>query len=253
MKTLNLALEADRIAEFIRFYVHSNGFEKVILGLSGGIDSSLSAALAVRALGRENVLGLIMPHAKSSAHSKEDALLLANELGIVTMEIGITSITDPYFELIEPQANALRQANWKARCRMIILYDQSAKHQALVLGTSNRTELLVGYFTQHGDGACAIEPIGHLYKTEVWALARYLHIPQRIIDKTPTADLWEGQSDEAEMGISYHDLDEALYQITETHPETMNLEAGKIAKVRKMILSSEFKRTMPPVLERVYA
>ncbi len=150
--------------------------------MSGGIDSSLSAAIAVKALGAENVKGVILPHEDSSAHSENDALLLADFLGIECFRQEITFLCDSYFSYYDPQITPLRMANWKARCRMLILFDLSAKHNALVLGTSNRTELLVGYFTQYGDGACAFEPIGHLYKTEVGNGA-LLNIPRQDIEK----------------------------------------------------------------------
>ena len=155
---------------------------------------------------------------------------------------------------LDPTADALRRGNWLARTRMCVLYDLSARHRALVLGTSNRSELLVGYFTQYGDSACAFEPIGHLYKSEVWELARLLGIPDKIINKTPTADLWSGQSDEADLGLSYPVLDDILYALTELDvnagaSENLDHPAELYQKVDRMITNSAFKRKLPPVLE----
>ncbi|MDD2332518.1 MAG: NAD+ synthase [Candidatus Cloacimonetes bacterium] len=257
MRKLDLKAEITRISEFIAGYTAQAGIPQVILGLSGGIDSSLSAALAVKALGKDKVLGAILPHEDSSSHSEDDARLLAQTLEIQIIRQEITFLCDRYFSFYDPQITALRMANWKARCRMLVLYDLSQKHHALVLGTSNRTELLVGYFTQYGDGASAFEPIGHLYKTEVWEMAHLLGIPEQIVNKTPTADLWEGQSDEEEMGIKYPTLDEILFQLTEPGQDQKNSPTifpdELYDKVRRMISVSEFKRQLPPVLARRYA
>ncbi|MDP2173269.1 MAG: NAD+ synthase, partial [Candidatus Cloacimonadaceae bacterium] len=215
MRNLNPHNEIGRICAFIRDYLENSGFEKVILGLSGGIDSSVSAALAARAIGAENVIGVMMPYRNSHPDSLDDATELAILLHIEHHVVSISSMTDAYFAGFEPEATLLRRGNWMARMRMCVLYDLSAKYKALVVGTSNRTELLVGYFTQHGDAACAIEPLGHLYKSEVWQLARELNIPGKIIEKTPSADLWEGQTDEAEIGLRYNELDRILFDLTE--------------------------------------
>ncbi len=254
MKAINIEYEIDRILDFIRDYTTNNGFERLILGLSGGIDSAVSAALAVRAIGKENVIAVMMPGSDSHPDSLEDAVLVAEKLGINYMVQGIGHLVDEHFKIHEPNASKLRIGNWKARCRMMVLYDLSAKYKALVVGTSNRTELLVGYFTQFGDGACAFEPIGHLYKTEVRKVAEYLEIPRKIIDKAPTADLWEGQTDEQEMGISYPILDHILYELTE---EDLNINASEnlsypleqYTHVLSMIIGSEYKRKSPPVLD----
>ncbi len=254
MRNLDLNKEKDRITCFIRAYLQSAGFGKVVLGLSGGVDSAVCCALAVEALGRENVIAAMLPYKTSHPDSLADALNLATLLGIEHHTIDISPMADAYFNRYEPQAGSLRRGNWLARTRMCVLFDLSARHRALVLGTSNRTELMVGYFTQFGDSACAMEPIGHLYKTEVWQLARLLGIPDKIVAKTPTADLWSGQSDEADLGLSYPVLDEILYALTELDvnaraSENLDHPAELYQKVDRMITASAFKRKMPPLLE----
>lgn len=254
MRNMNPQTEIARVCAFIGEYLDHNGFGKLIIGLSGGIDSSVSVALAVKAIGKANVIGVMMPYKGSHPDSLADATMLAELLGIEHHTVPITAMTDAYFDAFEPDASMLRRGNWMARTRMCVLYDLSAKHRALVVGTSNRTELLVGYFTQHGDSACAIEPLGHLYKSEVWQLARELGIPDKIIDKTPTADLWEGQTDEAEIGMRYHELDRILYELTELD---INFRAGgnldfpreKYERVQQLMQNSAFKRNLPPILD----
>jgi len=248
---LNLSSETDRIIKFIKSYCHTSGFVNLVIGLSGGIDSALSAALAVAALGEDQVFSYNIPYRNSHPDSARDAALVAAHLQIAHSSIDLTAVTDNYFDLYAHEAEPLRRGNWMARIRMNILYDQAAKHQALVVGTGNRTELLVGYCTQFGDSACAFEPIGHLYKTEVWALAQQLGLPERVIDKTPTADLWEGQSDEAELGISYPELDIILMHLTEPelYPQC-SANPAVVEKVKRLIRNSEFKRHMPPLLTR---
>lgn len=253
MRKMDLTAELKNIAEFIRKYVNGSGFENVILGLSGGIDSSLSAALAVRALGKEHVYGIMLPNKNSSPDSYEDALLLAEQLGIQHEKIDITPIVDAYFDTYQPEAETLRRGNWMARTRMCVLYDLSAQYKALVVGTSNRSELMVGYFTQFGDSACAVEPIGHLYKTEVRRMAELLNLPEKIINKVPTADLWADQTDEAELGLKYSQLDEILYALTEANLSADEIVAQDFTKeqvnrVVHLISISEFKRKLPPLI-----
>lgn len=254
MRKINIEQEIERTCSFIKDYCDNAGIPNVVIGLSGGIDSSLSAVLAVKALGKNNVTGMILPYRTSSGSSAGDAELLAKNFGIRTETIEITPMVDAYFEKTAPEANSLRRGNFMARMRMSVLYDYSAKIPALVLGTSNRTELLVGYFTQHGDGACAFEPIGHLYKTEVREMSRVLGIPSQIIDKAPTADLWEGQTDESELGISYPILDEILYQLTElsinpNDSESLEYPLSTYQHVQKLISKSAFKRMLPPTIQ----
>ncbi len=254
MRNLDLNKEKVRIIDFIRNYLSNAERDRLVVGLSGGVDSAVSTALAVEAIGSSNVTALIMPYETSNSESVADASELAKQLGIDYQIIDITPVTKAYFENYAPEADHLRIGNWLARIRMCVLYDFSAKLQALVLGTSNRTEFMIGYFTQFGDSACAFEPIGHLYKTEVWKLAKILHIPEKIINKTPTADLWPGQSDEQEIGISYPVLDEIVYELTELHlsisaTENLSYPVELYQKVERMIQSSAFKRRMPLILE----
>jgi len=254
MRNLDLNKEKVRIIDFIRNYLSNAERDRLVVGLSGGVDSAVSTALAVEAIGSSNVTALIMPYETSNSESVADASELAKQLGIDYQIIDITPVTKAYFENYAPEADHLRIGNWLARIRMCVLYDFSAKLQALVLGTSNRTEFMIGYFTQFGDSACAFEPIGHLYKTEVWKLAKLLNIPEKIINKTPTADLWPGQSDEQEIGISYPVLDEIVYELTELHlsissTENLSYPVELYQKVERMIQSSAFKRRMPLILE----
>jgi NAD+ synthase len=215
MRQIDYQAKIEQIVEFIRAFVKENGFSRLIVGLSGGIDSSLSATLAVKAIGKENVYGVMLPYKKSSPASLDDAQALASWLGIRSEIVEITSFADSYFDIYEPNADKLRRGNWMARSRMCVLYDLSAKYGALVVGTGNRTELEVGYCTQYGDAACAFEPIGGLYKSEVWEMSRILGIPEQIITKAPTADLWDEQTDEGELGMTYARLDELLYRLYE--------------------------------------
>ena len=215
-KRADLKLNADLVREllvrFIRDETTNAGFTKAVLGVSGGVDSAVSAVLAAEALGTDNVLGVMMPYTTSSPQSVEDARLLMEKIGIRSELVAIDKMVDGYCAE-QKITDALRRGNVMARARMIVLYDISARERALVIGTSNKTEILVGYGTQHGDLASAINPIGDLYKSQIWPLAEKLDIPKRIIDKAPSADLWEGQTDEKEMGVTYADLDDLLYEM----------------------------------------
>jgi NAD+ synthase len=242
------------IVKFICDQMTKAGFKNLIVGLSGGLDSAVTAALSVKAVGRDNVFGVMMPHRKSHLDSLSHAKLIAEQLGIKYQIVDISPMVDSYFTNYEPEADILRRGNRMARERMCVLYDLSAKHKALVVGTGNKSELLVGYCTQYGDSACAFEPIGHLYKTEVKQIARILQIPDIIINKNPTADLWESQTDEAEMGISYTKLDKILYNMIELKKgleelKKIGFSESELIKVKNMIERSEFKRNMPPVMD----
>jgi NAD+ synthase len=256
MRKRDLKKETERIAAFIFKQLAEAGLSELIVGLSGGIDSAVTAALGVKAVGREHVHIFLLPYRKSHSDSLEHGRLVADFLQVGFREIDISPMVDDYFDKYEPEAGLARRGNRMARERMCVLYDQSAKLGGLVAGTGNRSELLTGYVTIHGDGACAFEPLGHLYKMEVYELAKYLCIPEEIINKAPTADLWDGQTDEKEMGLRYEQLDEILYRLYELHEnETSLIAAGlsrsNIAKVQKLIAKSEYKRHLPPQLGRL--
>ncbi|MDI6874322.1 MAG: NAD+ synthase [Actinomycetota bacterium] len=242
-----------RLLNFIRERTAAAGKTRLVIGLSGGIDSAVSAYLGVRALGRENLTAFLLPYRTTRPESLEDALLVVEELGIEHRRIDITPMVDAYFQFF-PEADPKRRGNFMARCRMAVLYDQSAALDALVLGTGNRTEALLGYTTLWGDMACAFTPLGGLYKTQVRQLAAFLGVPARIIDKVPTADLWEGQTDEGEMGISYAEADLILYHLYDLgYPEERVVREGfdprVVRKVKSMVEASTFKRRMPPYCE----
>jgi NAD+ synthase len=237
------------LTAFIANEVRKVGLERVVVGVSGGVDSALSCALAARALGPHNVLAIKMPYRTSSAESREHADLLVRRTGVESLEVDITPQIDAYFERF-PDADRVRRGNKMARERMTILYDHSARWQALVLGTSNKTELLLGYGTLHGDMASALNPIGDLYKTQVWALAEYVGVPEEIVRKQPTADLWAGQTDEAELGFRYHEVDELLYCMVDLRFSRAELYAAGFApafvqRVSDMVRNSQFKRRLP--------
>ena len=253
MRSINLEKEIAHIVEFIRDYFQKAGFTKAILGLSGGLDSAVSAALAAKALGGEKVTGFIMPYFEHSKLAVAHATELALNIGIKHETIWINGWVDPYFEAHARDASALRKGNWMARARMCVLYDKSVEQKALVVGTGNRSELLVGYFTQWGDSACAFEPIGHLYKTEVRAIAKLLNLPKSIIEKAPTADLWANQTDEEELGIDYPVLDKILYDISEQGVKqwstSLPYSQAEFELVDCLVKRSKFKLSMPPMPE----
>jgi NAD+ synthase len=242
-----------RILDFIRERMEGAAKSSLVVGLSGGLDSATSAYLAVRALGNESLTAFLMPYKTTHPQSTEDALLVASELGISRELIDITPMVDAYFERY-PEADRKRRGNFMARTRMAVLYDQSAARDALVLGTGNRTEALLGYTTLWGDMACAFTPLGDLYKTQVRQLATYLGVPDRILAKPPSADLWQGQTDEGEMGLTYEETDRLLHKLfdldlSDDELEREGFSRAFIAKVRGMIAASSFKRRMPPSCE----
>ncbi|MDD3103464.1 MAG: NAD+ synthase [Candidatus Cloacimonetes bacterium] len=246
MRNIDFHKEIEKCSAFLRDYLQASGQQKYILGVSGGIDSALSAALAAKAIGSSQVIGVSMPYSGSNPTSREDAELLCKHLGIQQITIDISPMVDAYFEAHEKDANALRRGNWMARVRMCVLFDLSVKHQALVLGTTNQSEYMTGYFTQYGDSAAAVEPIGQLYKTEVWAISKAMGLPEKIISKLPTADLWEDQTDEQELGISYQKLDEILWAIRNMD-NLDGYEQSQVYAVYKLIAHSAFKRSPAPM------
>jgi NAD+ synthase len=250
---LNLAAAADVLGRGLRREVERTGFTHVVLGLSGGLDSAVVAHLCCRAFGHDAVLALLLPHATSSPDSLAHAQLVASALGIAARVEPITAQVDAYFAG-RPQAGALRRGNKMARERMSILYDVSAAERRLVIGTSNKTELLLGYSTLFGDSACAVMPIGDLYKTQVRLLASWLAVPQPVLDKPPSADLWAGQTDEGEMGFTYEEVDRLLYHLVDCRRRADDLPAlgfspELVSRVHGMIQRSQFKRKLPVILK----
>jgi NAD+ synthase len=255
MKVQDLHLDYHMVEDILKAFVFNElrkfGFNSVVLGLSGGIDSAVVCELAVRALGRENVLGLMMPYATSSPESLEHAALMIQKLGIEAEEMPVTPVVDAFFSSV-PETELLRRGNIMARTRMILLYDVSARDGRLVIGTSNKTELLLGYGTMFGDMASAINPIGDLYKTQIRGLARHLDIPEPLIVKAPSADLWEGQSDEEELGFSYEAVDLLLFMMLEKRMDKKSILGEGVAepfydRVRKMVVRNQYKRMMPVI------
>lgn len=240
------------LLEFLRHeVVRRRGFESVVVGLSGGVDSSLTATLAARALGPDAVLALLLPYRTSSDASREDALHLAERLGIRTRTIDITHAVDGYLEGHEPDASDHRRGNVAARQRMIVLFDQSFKLHALPLGTGNKSERLLGYYTWHADDTPPINPLGDLFKTQVWALARAVGVPGRIVEKPATADLIRGQTDEGDLGISYPEADLILHWLlrgwSPARLAERGFDASKIRLVHDRLHATHWKRHLPTV------
>ena len=249
MGDVNVKLLRRILVGFIREEVTKVGICKAVLGLSGGIDSALVAYLAAEALGPENVHACIMPYKTSNPESEAHARLAAEHLGIHYQVIEITPMIDAYFSRF-PDADSMRRGNKMARERMTILYDHSAALPALVLGTSNKTELLLGYGTLYGDMASALNPIGDIYKTQVWELSEEMGVPREIIEKQPSADLWAGQTDEQELGFTYREVDKLLYSMVDLRMSREELVKGGfvpdfIATVSARIQNSHFKRRLP--------
>lgn len=243
----------EQLTEFIKSEFHKAGFSQGIIGLSGGIDSAVSAYLSTMALGRENMHFVLMPYKTSSKDSVTDAMKVVESLGVSYSVIEITPMVDSYISnYAKDGLSDVRKGNIMARMRMIVLYDVSAERNALVIGTGNKTEILLGYTTLYGDSACAINPLGDLYKTRVRSLAKYLNVPESILIKKPSADLWEGQSDESEMGLSYEETDRYFYNKFDLiHSKEKLIEMGFtqkfMEKIDNMIEKNRFKSLLPPV------
>ncbi|MBN8657255.1 MAG: NAD+ synthase [Anaerolineae bacterium] len=255
MADINLSINTDLAREILSGFIKSEitrvGMTRAIINLSGGLDSALSCMLAVDALGAENVLALRLPYRASSANSLSDAQLLIDQLGIQSKTIEITDMVEALINR-EPEMSNVRKGNIMARARMIVLYDQSEAYKALAVGTSNKTEILLGYSTIYGDSACAINPIGDLYKTQVRELSRAMKIPAPIIDKPPSADLWADQTDEKELGFTYEEVDRLLYLLVDQRYSPQEaVEAGFNEKfvntVTTRIRRNQFKRMQPPI------
>jgi len=251
----NLSIDPELVRKilvgFIRSEITRVGFSRAVINLSGGVDSAVSFVLAAEALGPQNVLAIRLPYKTSSADSLEHAQMLIDQIGCPSVTIPITEMTDPLIAR-EPGMSEIRKGNIMARARMIVAYDQSEAFKGLVVGTGNKTEILLGYTTLYGDSACALNPIGDLYKTQVRQLARALGIPEAIITKPPSADLWTGQTDEGELGFTYEEVDKLLYLLVDQRcrPEEC-IEAGFdekfVRQVFERIRKNQFKRILPPV------
>ncbi len=253
MPDLSIDTELARtiLTGFIKTEISRSGFSHAVLGLSGGIDSALVCYLAAEALGAENVLAIRMPYKTSSQDSLDHAQLVIDALGVPSLTIPITDMVDPLINRF-PEMENRRKGNIMARQRMIILFDQSEAFKGLVLGTGNKTEILLGYSTLYGDSACAINPVGDLYKTQVRQLSKALGMPQPLLNKAPSADLWVGQTDEDDLGFTYEDVDQLLYLLIDQRykPEEC-VEAGFaepfVRNVIQRVRKNQFKRVLPPI------
>lgn len=252
MPTLELDLKATKkiIAEFIQRSIDEAGLEGGVVGLSGGLDSAVTLCLSILALGTKNVLALILPYKESDPENIKDAEELAKKLCVRAIKLDITNLVEPFFS-VRKGIDRIRKGNYLARIRMAILYDFSKEYRYMVLGTGNKSERLLGYTTIWGDMACGIAPIGDLYKTQVKALGGELGIPERIIQKTPSADLWKGQTDEGELGISYSRADLILHMFYDLRwgvdwIKAEGITEEEIDRVLKLYKKSEYKRRMPP-------
>ncbi len=239
------------IGEFIRGQLRQAGFERAILGLSGGIDSALVAFLVAEAIGAERLRCVLMPYRTSSPASEADAETVVGRLGCTSELVDISPMVDPFYAN-DPEASPIRRGNFMARARMAVLYDRSVTWGGLVVGTGNKTESLIGYTTLFGDSACAFNPIGDLYKSQVRQVAAAIGVPDAIIAKAPSADLWPGQTDEAEAGFSYPELDRLLFWLVDKRRSPEELVAKGFAPERvswavRAIAGSEFKRQVPPI------
>ena len=249
--TINIDVARQILTGFIKSEVTRVGYSRAVIGLSGGIDSALSFALAVEALGAENVLAVRMPYKSSSSDSLEHAQMLTDQFKVRSKTIEITDMVEPLFAR-DSQISKERKGNMMARSRMIVLYDQSEVFKGLIIGTSNKTEILLGYTTMWGDMASALNPIGDLYKTQVRQLSRALGIPSAILDKAPSADLWVGQTDEGELGFTYEEVDKLLYLLIDQRfsPHECAEEGFDekfVNSVITRIRRNQFKRMMPPI------
>jgi len=255
--TINTDLTIKILTGFIKTELNRVGFKKTLMGLSGGLDSAVSLYLSAKALGPENVLAVRMPYAKhassktSPPDTLKDAQRMIDDLGVKSMTVEITDMVDPLINHYEDM-DKLRAGNIMARMRMIVLYDQSVPFKGLVMGTSNKSEMLLGYSTIFGDSAAALQPIGDLYKTQVRQLASALGVPNQVIEKAPSADLWAGQTDEGDLGFTYADVDQLLYLLVDQRyrPEACieeGFDKSFVERVMAMMRKNHFKRVMPPI------
>lgn len=249
--TINTDVAREILTGFIRSEVTRVGYSRAVINLSGGLDSALSLVLAVEALGADNVFALRLPYRTSSPDSLEHAQLLIDQFQVPSETLDISDMADPLIRR-DPNISNVRKGNILARMRMIVLYDKTEVFKGLPIGTSNKTEILLGYSTLWGDMASAINPIGDLYKTQVRQLSRALGIPAPIIDKPPSADLWEGQTDEGELGFTYDRVDRLLYLLVDQRYSPQEcveegFDESFVHTVITRIRRNQFKRMMPPI------
>ena len=248
---INPALARKILTGFIRSETSRVGFDRAVVGLSGGVDSSLTCTLAAEALGAENVMAVRMPYATSTPESLEHAALVIEMTGVQEVTVPITGAVDALLADI-PESQQVRRGNIMARMRMIVLYDQSAEFGGLVMGTGNKTEILLGYTTQFGDAASAINPLGDLYKTQILLLAAEMGVPDVILEMPPSADLWVGQTDEGELGFTYEQVDKLLYLLVDRRyaPDDCvkaGFDPAFVDTVVELVRLNHFKRVMPPI------
>ena len=248
---LDVKKTKDDIVEFVQNKVSEANADGLVIGLSGGIDSTLAAFLACEAVGKDNVFGIVMPSTTTPTEDKLHGTAIAQLLGINYKEIAIDSILNEFLSVTQLEEDKLSIGNLKARIRMSIIYFYANSKNYLVSGTGNKSEILIGYFTKHGDGACDIEPIGDLYKTDVYQLAKYLEIPQEIIDKPPRAGLWNNQTDEDEIGMTYELLDKILYRNLEKDidaksiADELDIEVDEVNNIINRVYRNKHKSTVP--------
>lgn len=250
---LDVERERRRVVAFIREQTLGAGFSRLVIGLSGGVDSTLVAVLCAEAIGAVNVQAVILPYETSNPESEAHARMVIDTLGLPWERFDITPMVRPFLARY-PDMNERRKGNIMARLRMVVLFDQSARLNGLVVGTSNRTETLLGYFTLYGDSAAAFKPIAHLYKCQVRELARAVGVPEVIVSKAPSADLWDGQTDEGELGFTYDEADQVLYLLTEKglavdEIVAVGFDARVVREIQRRMHATAFKRRLPPTLE----
>lgn len=246
---VNAGVALTMISRFLQEELDKTDLEGFVVGLSGGVDSAVAAALAAKAVGPDKVFCVMMPHQSSNPSSAADAAAMAQRFGLPSAKVDITPMVEAYFKEA-PDATSLRRGNFMARVRMSVLFDLSMQRRSLVMGTSNKTELLLGYGTWYGDMASSLNPIGDLYKTQVWQMARFLEIPKAIIEKPPSADLWPGQTDEGEMGLTYADADAVLYLLvderyTVEEVAQFGFPIERVTDIIKRVEHSQYKRRLP--------
>ncbi|MCX5970205.1 MAG: NAD+ synthase [Coprothermobacterota bacterium] len=249
--TIQVRLAEDIVVRFLRAETKKAGFRRYVLGLSGGLDSALLATLCVVALGKAAVLPYFLPYRSSNPASEKDAERVCQHLGLTLHRMEITTQVEAYFDQVG-EADALRRGNKMARERMAVLFDQAMAHQALVVGASNKSELLLGYGTWFGDLAASSFPIGDLYKTQIRQMGRELQLPAEVLEKAPTADLWPGQTDESELGFTYELADQVLFlfveeRLTEAEIVRAGFPTATVGAILKRVRQSQFKRRIPPV------